>query len=283
MKLSIVTNAFNQGQFLRRCIESILTQDVGDIDYIIVDPGSTDSTSEILEEYEARDDNQIRVIRDTDDGPADGLNKGFAAATGDWFIYLNADDFFLPGGLMAGVKAISQHPDADCIYGDGYLTDMEGIPIKRVITTQRFTAKRFVYHRALVLQQSTFYKAESFRAVGAFNVENKTCWDAELLVDMSLAGMKLVRVSGLWSAFAIYPDSITGSQRHALEDRGNHQRIFHKVMGRDRTSFDLKISQCQHLFDLAIRPSRTIPRLVDQFLPQRLPRIADALPKIEKV
>jgi glycosyltransferase involved in cell wall biosynthesis len=282
MKISIVTNAFNQGRFLRRCMESVLTQEGVDIEYVVIDPGSTDSTPEILAEYEARGDDRIRIVREPDDGPADGLNKGFAMATGDWFIYLNADDFFLLGGLKAGAEAISKYPDADCIYGDGYLTDMQGIPLHRVITVRQFTAKRFVYHRALVLQQSTFYKAESFRAVGGFNIENRTCWDAELLVDMSLAGMKFVHVPGMWSAFAIYPDSITGSQRHAIEDRRNHERIFRKVMGRDRTPADLKVSKRLHLLDLAIRPGRTVPRLVDQFLPQHLPRIADCLPKIEE-
>ena len=95
MKISIVTNAYNQGEFLRRCLTSVLESNDTNLEYIVVDPGSTDQTSQILSDFESKGDPRLKVIREPDDGPADGLNKGFSHATGDWLIYLNADDFFL--------------------------------------------------------------------------------------------------------------------------------------------------------------------------------------------
>ncbi|PRX09055.1 UNVERIFIED_ORG: glycosyltransferase involved in cell wall biosynthesis [Martelella mediterranea] len=274
MKFSIVTNAFNQGQFLRRCIESIIRQSYNDIEYIIIDPGSTDETPAILEEYEALDDPRITIVREKDNGPADGLNKGFAQATGDWFAYLNADDFLLEGALEEAASAIERNPQADCIYGDGYMTDAAGKPTRRVLSTS-FSARSFVRGRSLVLQQSTFWKAESFRSVGGFNVENRTSWDAELLLDMSLAGMQLVHVPRFWSAFVIHSESITGSQRHAALSKQNHQRMFRKVTGRDRTENDLKRRRLYQKLDMFLKPVTTYTKISDRLRPGRLPNLPD--------
>jgi len=123
------------------------------------------------------------------------------------------------------------------IYGDGYTANEEGRIIKRVISS-KFSAKRFVYGAALVLQQSTFYRADAFRAVGGFNGQNKTSWDAELLLDMALKSMRLVHVPSYWSVFRIHSESITGSQRFADESRRTHERYFKTVMGREKTSLD---------------------------------------------
>ncbi|MCB4457235.1 glycosyltransferase family 2 protein [Leisingera sp. McT4-56] len=281
MKISVVTNAFNQGRFLRRCMESVLSQQGVELEYIVIDPGSTDSTAAILAEYEARGDRRLQIIREPDNGPADGLNKGFARASGDWFVYLNADDFFLAGGLAQAASAIAGNPGADCIFGDGYLTDISGVPYRRVLATPAFTAERYVHYRTLWLQQSTFYKAGSFRKAGGFNAANRTCWDGEILVDMALAGMRFAHVPGFWSAFVLYGESITGSQRHASEDRRNHERIYRKVMGRDRTEADLKAMRRRHLLDLLARPRRLCLRITDALLPGKLPAIAQHLPPVE--
>ena len=281
MKFSIVTNAYNQGRFLRRCMESVLRQSWDDLEYIVIDPGSTDETDSILREYEARGDRRLVIVRERDNGPADGLNKGFAISNGDWFGYLNADDFYLPGALSAVASAIAVQPDSDCIYGDGYLTDVNGVPTRRVHSTA-ISALKGVRGAVLVLQQSTFYRAESFRLVGGFNVDNRTSWDFEILIDMSLAQMKLVHVPGFWSAFAIHGDSITGSQRHAAESLRNHERIFQKVMGRPRTNMDLVLNKSIGVLDRALHPNRTFARIVDARWSSRLPRIANDLPPVER-
>src|SRR4029077_2212938 len=79
-RVSIVTISFNQAPFLERAIRSVLEQDHPDVEYIVVDPGSTDGSREIIEKYRSR---IAKVILEPDRGPANGLNKGFAAATGE--------------------------------------------------------------------------------------------------------------------------------------------------------------------------------------------------------
>ena len=96
MKLSIVTISFNQADYLEEAMVSILEQDYDDIEYIIVDAGSTDGSRDIIERYR---DRIAVVVLEPDEGPADGLNKGFARASGDIYGYLNADDAFLPGNV----------------------------------------------------------------------------------------------------------------------------------------------------------------------------------------
>src|ERR1700761_7428026 len=113
MKVSIVTISFNQGAFLESAIRSVLEQDYGDIEYIVVDPGSTDGSREILERYR---DRITKLILDPDDGPADGLNHGLAAATGEIFAYINADDMLLPGAVREAIGAFAKYPGADVIY-----------------------------------------------------------------------------------------------------------------------------------------------------------------------
>lgn len=120
MRISIVTISYNQGRFLERAIRSVLGQDHDDVEHIIVDPGSTDGSRDIIEKY--RED-LAAVIFESDEGPADGLRKGFATATGDVFGQLNADDCYLPGALRRVAREFEASPDIGVVYGHGIIAD----------------------------------------------------------------------------------------------------------------------------------------------------------------
>src|SRR3974390_2320485 len=96
MKISIVTLSFNQRDYLQQALDSVLSQDYSNLEYIVVDPGSIDGSRELIRSYGAR---IAHTIFEPDRGAADGLNRGFASATGDVFGFLNADDILLPGSL----------------------------------------------------------------------------------------------------------------------------------------------------------------------------------------
>src|ERR1039458_5622209 len=106
MRISIVTLSYNQRVFLREAIDSILQQDYPDLEYIVVDPGSTDGSRELLRSYGER---ISHVIFELDQGAADGLNKGFGQASGEIFGFLNADDFLLPGSLHRVAEFFQSH------------------------------------------------------------------------------------------------------------------------------------------------------------------------------
>ena len=107
-RVSIVTISFNQAEFLERTIESVLAQDYPEIEYIVVDPGSTDGSREIIDRYRSR---ISKVILRPDRGAADGLNHGFAEATGEIFGFLNSDDLLLPGAASKAAGFFDKHQD----------------------------------------------------------------------------------------------------------------------------------------------------------------------------
>jgi glycosyltransferase involved in cell wall biosynthesis len=244
-------------------MSSVLAQDWPDVEYLVVDPGSTDQTAEIIRAFQQRYPGRIVHIAERDSGPADGLNNAFARATGDLFGYLNADDFYLPGCFRAAAQAAQRSPGAAAVYGDGYKANAEGKAIRRIVSTS-FSAKRFVYGGALVLQQSTFYRADAFRAVGGFNTQNRTSWDAEILLDMSLRKMHLVHVRGYWSVFRIHSESITGSQRLAQQSRATHARYFRTVMGREKGPLDRALSKFVFGYSLLSEPRSLAVRIGDR-------------------
>jgi glycosyltransferase involved in cell wall biosynthesis len=227
MRVSIVTISFNQAQFLERAIRSVVEQDYPDIEYIVVDPGSTDSSRDIIERYRSR---ISRVIYEPDRGPADGLNKGFACATGDIFGYINADDAYLPGAVREAVTAFD-NSKADVICGDGYIVDENDRCIRRYVSTS-INIRRFVLNAASILQQSTFFTANAYRDVGSFNAENRTCWDGELLFDFAASGRKFLHVPRYWSVFRMHPSSISGSGSSLQQFQRDLERIGETAIAR---------------------------------------------------
>lgn len=267
MKISVVTNAFNQGEYLAAAAQSVLSQTGAEVEYIIVEPGSTDNTGRVLEQLGKVYPDRFTILSEKDDGPADGLNKGFAKATGEWLIYLNADDVFLPGAFEQAAGQMREHPNAGAIIGNGFITDKSGNFIRRAISTD-FSARKFVNGTAFALQQSTFYNAAAFRTVGGFNLANSTSWDAELLVDFDRAGYPLVNADGFWSIFRMQPNSITVSQRFAKESLRTHRRYFREEMNREIEPRDVKIRKLRQLAHRIGNPRASVARLIDQYAPR---------------
>lgn len=228
MKLSIVTVSYNQARFLERALTSVLSQDVDDLEYIVVDAGSTDGSRAIIETYR---DRLTKVTLEPDRGPADGLNKGFANASGDVYAYVNADDALMPGAAHSAVTFLEEHREVDVVYGNGYIVDMTGKPIRR-FRSSGFTPWRFAHGAAIVMQQATFIRADAFRRTSGFNIGNRTCWDAELLVDLALAGARMRRVDEYWGLFTIHNASISGSQLLGTQYESDRRELLRKMDGR---------------------------------------------------
>lgn len=255
--MSIVTISFNQARYLSRAMASVLSQDYPDIEYIVVDPGSTDGSLGIIDQHAHR---LAHVVLDPDDGPADGLNHGFSLATGDIVAYINADDALLPGAVREAVDHLTANPEDDVVYGDGYIIDGDG-RVVRPIESSPFNLRRYSYGGVTVLQQATFIRRESFNEARGFNTANRTCWDGELLVDIAMMGGRLRRVRRAWGAFAIYPDSITGSRRLWGQSMADQRRIFSKVHGREWRGTDHLVSRLVRVEKWLVSPGTALRRL----------------------
>lgn len=162
--VSIVTPSYNQAPFIEETISSVLTQDYPNIEYMVVDGGSTDATVEILRRYEGR----LRWVSEPDGGQADAINKGLREAKGEIFGWLNSDDTYLPEAIGKVVDFFRIHPDVGMVYGEGYHVDAVGRTIERYYT------EPFDYQRlgeiCFICQPTAFFRAEVFAAVGPLDV-----------------------------------------------------------------------------------------------------------------
>ena len=117
MKVSIITVTYNSAQTLVDAMKSVLEQTYHDIEYIIVDGASTDSTIDIIRQYELQFKNRLKWISEKDDGIYDAMNKGIQLATGDVVGILNSDDYFTSSDVIARMVAAFRD-GADAVYGD---------------------------------------------------------------------------------------------------------------------------------------------------------------------
>jgi glycosyltransferase involved in cell wall biosynthesis len=209
-KISVVTISYNQVNFIERTILSVLNQQYPNLEYIIIDGGSTDGSDKVIKKYESY---LTYWCSEKDKGPAHALNKGFQKATGEWFFYLNSDDILLTNSLFTFIGVLkSLTTSYDVIYGHGYIIDSDGNILKKSFS-DTWNLLFYVNQEVAIFQPSTFIKKELFNKVNGFNELNKTCWDGEFLVNADLENAKFYRLSNSFflSAFRFYATSISSN------------------------------------------------------------------------
>jgi glycosyltransferase involved in cell wall biosynthesis len=225
-RISIVTISFNQAPFLERCIRSVVDQGYPNTEYIVVDPGSTDGSRDIIERYRGR---LAAAVLEPDQGPADGLNHGFARSSGEVLGYINADDCLRPGSLAFLGEYFARNPEVDVLAGGIRITDADDRPRLRNRAADQFDLADYAAGVCTVTQQGTFFRRRAFEAVGGFNAANRVCWDGELLVDMAIKGMRFARTSRTLGDFRLYGANITGSSGYMEKLDREFARINGKI------------------------------------------------------
>jgi len=233
MKISIVTISFNQEKYLPACIDSILSQTGCELEYIVVDPGSQDGSRAIIDSY----GDSIVKVYEKDEGPADGLNRGFARATGDVYGFINSDDYLLPGALKKISEIFQAGEDNMFVTGGGFTEDENGARTR--IYPNPLTVQGMLHRSDVVFQQSTFFPARLYKQVKGFNTTNTTCWDYELFLRFLLLGARHQVTKHDMAVFRLYAGSISGSGR--LESRYLQEldTLFHECTGRNRNAKDI--------------------------------------------
>lgn len=177
-KISIITPSFNQGKYIRQTLESVLSQNYPNLEYIVMDGGSTDETVSILKEYGTR----IKWYSEKDNGQSNAINKGLRMATGDVVAWLNSDDYYLPGTLEKVGTFFADNPEAQWVTGDYQIVDEKGIEIqsyvriyKNILRSLPFASTLYVAN--FINQPSTFWKRKLMDAVGYVNEQYHLCMD----------------------------------------------------------------------------------------------------------
>lgn len=178
-RISVVMPSLNQGRYLEAAISSVLSQGYPNLEFIVRDGGSTDKSIDILRRYEPR---LASVTIEPDSGPADAINKGFAAATGDILAWLNADDLYLPGTLHAVATAFATNPEACLVYGEGWYIDETGELIEPCRFVRRRFNRRYLVNRDPILQPAAFWRRSLWETTGNLDTTLRWVFDWEWFI-----------------------------------------------------------------------------------------------------
>ena len=157
--ISIITPSYNQTAYLEQTMRSVLEQDYSQIEYMIVDGGSTDGSVDIIRKYNGR---LAWWVSEADSGQAAAINKGFARASGEIIAWLNSDDYYLPNTISAVMELFAKHPEAGLIYGDVLSVDGAGNPINiqrfQPYTLEDMMAFKIISQPAVFMRRSILKK-----------------------------------------------------------------------------------------------------------------------------
>ena len=193
MKISLVTPSYNQAQFIRRTIDSVLAQRGNfELDYKVIDGGSTDGTRDILESYGDR----LVWVSERDRGQVDAINRGLHAATGDVVGWLNSDDVLLPGALARVADSFARHPAAEWLHGRCVIIDEHDREVRRWISaykhyrSRRHTLERFLTEN-YVSQMTVFWRRALHDEIGFLDPDIRYAFDYDLFLRLAERGAPL--------------------------------------------------------------------------------------------
>ncbi len=212
-KITVITPSFNQGEFIERTIESVLKQGYPNLEYFVIDGGSTDDTVSILKKY----GKELKWVSEKDKGQSDAINKGLRRANGDIIAYLNSDDTYEPGALERVADFFTKNPSVKWVTGKCRIIDVNDKEVRKAITGYKnFLLRRYSYNILLVTnfisQPATFMRKEAFREFGLFDVDQHRVMDYDYwlklgrlyrpgFIDEYLACFRVHRASKTSSSF----------------------------------------------------------------------------------
>lgn len=173
LKISIVTINYNNASGLRQTIESVVDQSYPNLEYIVIDGGSTDGSKEVISAYK---DQLHYWVSEPDQGIYYAMNKGIKAATGDYILFLNSGDFLVDKGIISEVAALS--PNEDLVYGN---LICENRPAGEEWYPSEPLTFNYFYNSTLP-HPSTFIKRALFTRIGLYNEQNKVASDWEFFL-----------------------------------------------------------------------------------------------------
>ena len=218
-RISVITPSLNQAGFLEQTLTSVLDQNYPNLEYLVVDGGSTDGSVEIIERYA---DRLAWWVSEPDHGQTDALNKALTRATGEIIAYVNSDDHYLPGALHAAAEALQQSPALWVAGASRFVT-----PVGTVdhVWWPELPPSKARYWWAEgpwgVPQPSTFWRRAAFDLYGPFREDMHYVFDTEYGLRLAFEGHLPTVVAEEWAVRVVHPDAkswdVTPFRREAAE------------------------------------------------------------------
>jgi len=227
-KISIITPSFNQGQFIEETIQSVLNQDYPNLEYIVIDGGSTDETLSILYKYS----DKLKWISEPDNGQTDAINKGLRMSTGDIIAYLNSDDMYEPNILREIAGLFSKHADIAMIYGD-VIHINERSEFIEYLQTGEVDLERYLMGIFYIPQPSVFFRRYVIEKIGVFDEKLQLGLDYDYWLKI-LLNFKAMYVNQTFSRARIYSKAKSSALNHKYLD----ERLY--ILNSIFASYDLE-------------------------------------------
>lgn len=233
----MITPSFNQADYLERTLRSVLDQGYPNLEYIVIDGGSTDGSVEIIRQYEQR---LAYWVSQPDRGQADAINQGLRRATGEWVGWQNSDDIYFPGAFNDLAKAATRHPQAGLIIGDMMLVDADTRPLRDIrYVTPSYPA--LLAEGMLLANQASFWRRSVQERVGLLDESLHCSFDYDWFLRLT-QGVEAVHVKRIWGALRLHGETKTSllTQRFQQEN----QRI---LAGREMPGWQKKLYKLRRL------------------------------------
>jgi glycosyltransferase involved in cell wall biosynthesis len=237
-KISIVTPSFNQARYLERTIHSVLDQDYSNIEYIIIDGGSTDGSVDIIKKYASK---LAYWVSEPDTGQANAINKGLRLTTGEWVAWQNSDDIFYPGALSQFAKACEGETGLDLMIGNMNLID-ENDGLLRHMKYVTPSYRSLLAEGMVLTNQAAFWRRDLHAKIG-FMDESLDCgFDYEWFLRVLGKCGRAKHVNRTWGGLRMHADTKTSNLQSVFST--DYARI---LSGREISSPVKKMYQLRRL------------------------------------
>lgn len=208
-KISVITPSFNQAKFLEATILSILNQNYLNLEYIIIDGGSTDGSVDIIKRYASK---LAYWVSEPDSGQSHAINKGLNIATGDWICWQNSDDIFYPSTFLKIAEITKKSPEVDFIIGDINLID-ERANILRDVRYVKPTYRSLLAEGMILTNQAAFWRKDLQNKVGLLDQNLHYGFDYEWFLRLLAVGKCAVHIPVIMGALRLHEDTKTSKSQ----------------------------------------------------------------------
>ena len=236
-RISVVTPSFNQAYFLERTILSVLDQGYPNLEYIIIDGGSTDGSIEVIKKYA---DRLAFWISEQDGGQAHAINKGLRIATGEWVGWQNSDDIYYADCLCSVAAATDRYPNADLLIGNMNLIDKTGT-VLRDLKYVRPTYHSILAEGMQLTNQAAFWRREIHEKIGYLDESLDCGFDYEWFLRL-LKVRQAAHINKAWGGLRLHDQTKT-ALRQDVFDR-EYRRI---LQGREPSTAEIRFFQLRRL------------------------------------
>jgi len=219
-RISIITPSFNQAAFLERTILSVLDQGYPNLEYIVIDGGSTDGSVDIIKRYQER---LAYWASEPDRGQVHAINKGLRMATGEWVAWQNSDDIYYPGAFESFARKAVRSPYVDLIIGNMNLIDKDD-KVLRDIKYVRPNYHALLAEGMVLVNQAAFWRQCVHDNIGYLNETLDCLFDYEWFLRL-MHGRRASHVKETWGALRLHDNTKTSKRQKVFE--AETQRVLH--------------------------------------------------------